>query len=148
MQIVLFSLAASYFFRPTNVFYRIFMTCYKHFNARRIRLLTHLIMRFFAHALSSVTYFCVSTYLLIYLVHRSICIIDNGASRHRTRNARFRVRRADHSTTSIPSMTIVRMIATQLSLDQLVFISQTLYGVDCCTPDFVCCTNGRTPKRS
>ena len=33
---------------------------------------------------------------------RSICIIDNGASRrHPTRNSRFRARRADHSTTSI-----------------------------------------------
>ena len=30
---------------------------------------------------------------------RSICVIDNGASRRRTRNARFRARRADHSTT-------------------------------------------------
>ena len=30
---------------------------------------------------------------------RSICIIDNGASRRRTRNARFRARHADHSTT-------------------------------------------------
>ena len=25
--------------------------------------------------------------------YRSICIIDNGASRHRTRNARFRARK-------------------------------------------------------
>ena len=31
----------------------------------------------------------------------SICIINNGASRHRTLNDRFRARRADHSTTSI-----------------------------------------------
>ena len=37
------------------------------------------------------------TVLIFY--YRSICIIDNGASRHRTQNARFRVRRADHSTT-------------------------------------------------
>ena len=27
-----------------------------------------------------------------------MCIIDSGASRRRTRNARFRARRADHST--------------------------------------------------
>ena len=32
--------------------------------------------------------------------HRGLYIIDNGASRHRTRNARFRARRADHSTTN------------------------------------------------
>ena len=32
---------------------------------------------------------------------RNICIIDNGASRRRTRNARLRARRADHSTTSM-----------------------------------------------
>ena len=33
--------------------------------------------------------------------YRSICIIDDGASRRRTRNTRFRARRADHSTTSM-----------------------------------------------
>ena len=32
---------------------------------------------------------------------RSTCIIDDGASRRRTRNARFRDRRDDHSTTSM-----------------------------------------------
>ena len=31
----------------------------------------------------------------------SICIIDNGASRRRTRSARFTARRSDHSTTSM-----------------------------------------------
>ena len=30
-----------------------------------------------------------------YFYYRGICIIDNGASRRRTRNARFRARRAD-----------------------------------------------------
>ena len=35
-----------------------------------------------------------------FLLYRSICIIDDGASRRRTRNSRFRARRADHSTTS------------------------------------------------
>ena len=36
-----------------------------------------------------------------FFFYRSICIIDNGASRRRARNARFRDRRADHSTTFI-----------------------------------------------
>ena len=40
-------------------------------------------------------------FLLLYFYYRIICIIDNGASRYRTRNARFRARRADHSTTSM-----------------------------------------------
>ena len=31
-----------------------------------------------------------------FFYYRSIRIIDNGASSHRTRNARFRARRADH----------------------------------------------------
>ena len=39
--------------------------------------------------------------LFIFFYKRSICIIDNGVSRRRTRNARFRARRADHSTTSM-----------------------------------------------
>ena len=33
-------------------------------------------------------------FFFFYFYYRSICIIDNGASRHRTRNARFRARRA------------------------------------------------------
>ena len=40
----------------------------------------------------------------IYFWYRSICIIDNGASRRRTRNTRFQTRRADHSTTSMCSL--------------------------------------------
>ena len=40
-------------------------------------------------------------FFILFFYYRSICIIDNGASKHRTRNARFRARRADHSTTSI-----------------------------------------------
>ena len=32
---------------------------------------------------------------------QGICIIDDGTSRRRTRNARFQTRRADHSTTSM-----------------------------------------------
>ena len=39
-------------------------------------------------------------WLFLFFYYRSICIIDNGASRRRTRNARFRARRADHSTIS------------------------------------------------
>ena len=39
--------------------------------------------------------------LQIFFLYRSICIIDNGASRRRPQNARFRARRADHSTTSM-----------------------------------------------
>ena len=38
-------------------------------------------------------------YLFYFFYKRSICIIDNGVNRRRTRNARFRARRADHSTT-------------------------------------------------
>ena len=38
----------------------------------------------------------VAIFLLFILFYkRSICIIDNGANRRRTRNARFRARRAD-----------------------------------------------------
>ena len=37
----------------------------------------------------------------IFFFCRSICIIDDGASRRRARNTRFRARRADHSTTSM-----------------------------------------------
>ena len=33
----------------------------------------------------------------LFFFYRSICIIDDGASRRRTRNTRFRARRADHS---------------------------------------------------
>ena len=40
-------------------------------------------------------------FFFFFFNYRIICIIDNGASRRRTRNARFRVRRADHSTTSM-----------------------------------------------
>ena len=43
----------------------------------------------------------------LFFYYRSICIIDSGASRRRTRNARFRARRADHSTTSI-NQTIIQ----------------------------------------
>ena len=39
-------------------------------------------------------FFC---YLFYISYKRSICIIDNGASRRRTRNARFPARHADHS---------------------------------------------------
>ena len=42
--------------------------------------------------------------VLIIFSYRSICIIDGGASRRRTRNSRFRARRADHSTTWILSV--------------------------------------------
>ena len=38
-----------------------------------------------------------------FFYYRSICIIDNGASRRRTRNVRFRDGRADHLTTSMCS---------------------------------------------
>ena len=37
---------------------------------------------------------------IFFFYYRSICIIDIGASNHRTRNARFRARSADHSTTA------------------------------------------------
>ena len=42
-------------------------------------------------------------FVFIYFVcyYRGICFIDNGTSRRRTRNARFRARRADHLTTSM-----------------------------------------------
>ena len=40
----------------------------------------------------------IASSFLIFFYYRSICIIDSGASRRRTRNARFRARRADHST--------------------------------------------------
>ena len=43
---------------------------------------------------SSVVLHCVADFFY----YRSTCIIDNGAHRRRTRNARFRARRADHST--------------------------------------------------
>ena len=68
--------------------------------------------------LSKPVHECIASTLLISLTndytttadfffyYKSICIIDNGASRHRTRNARFRVRRADHSTTSILQLLI------------------------------------------
>ena len=39
-----------------------------------------------------------------FFYYRSICIIDDGASRGRTRNARFRARRTDHSTTSVANL--------------------------------------------
>ena len=35
-------------------------------------------------------------------------IIDNGASRRRTRNAQFRARRADHSTTSMCRLKLIK----------------------------------------
>ena len=38
---------------------------------------------------------CVLTSLTT--IKRSICLIDDGASRRRNRNVRFRARRADHS---------------------------------------------------
>ena len=42
---------------------------------------------------------CAIFFFFFVLSYRSICIIDNGVSRRRTRKARFRDRRADHSTT-------------------------------------------------
>ena len=45
--------------------------------------------------------FVIFCYLFYFFYYRSICIIDSGASRRRTRNARFQARRADHSTTSM-----------------------------------------------
>ena len=39
-----------------------------------------------------------------FFFYGSTCIIDDGASRRRTRNARFRARRADHSTTSLSNL--------------------------------------------
>ena len=41
-------------------------------------------------------------FFFFFFYYIGIRIIDNGGSRRRTRNARFRARRADHSTTSIP----------------------------------------------
>ena len=38
--------------------------------------------------------FCYLSFFFVY--YRSTCIIDDGASRRRTRSARFRDRRADH----------------------------------------------------
>ena len=49
--------------------------------------------------LVNATFFIFFYFFLFY--YRSICIIDNGASRRRTRNARFRAGRADHSPTSM-----------------------------------------------
>ena len=44
---------------------------------------------------------CTALFVFFFLFYyRSICIIDNGASRRRTRNTRYRARRADHPTTS------------------------------------------------
>ena len=43
---------------------------------------------------------------IFFFYYRSICIIDDGASRRRTRNTRFRARRADHSTTSMCNLPI------------------------------------------
>ena len=43
----------------------------------------------------------VGTIMMLFFYYRSICIIDDGASRRRTRISRFRARRADHSTTSM-----------------------------------------------
>ena len=39
--------------------------------------------------------------LVVFFYFRSICFLDNDVSKHQTRNARFRARRADHSTTSM-----------------------------------------------
>ena len=47
------------------------------------------------------------TTCLFFYFYRSICIIDIGASKHRTRNARFRARRADHSTASMTTTCLV-----------------------------------------
>ena len=44
---------------------------------------------------------CKCYFFFFFLYYIGIRIIDNGASRRRTRNARFRARRADHSTTSM-----------------------------------------------
>ena len=46
-------------------------------------------------------------FILNFDCYRSICIIGNGASRRRTRNACFRDRRADHSTTFAPLNSLV-----------------------------------------
>ena len=51
--------------------------------------------------------------------YRGICIIDNGASRRRTRNARFRARRADHSTTSMQIFPLLQILASSLYLKKL-----------------------------
>ena len=48
------------------------------------------------------------SHAIYFFYYRSICIIDDGASRGRTRNARFRARRTDHSTTHA---IVFRMIA-------------------------------------
>ena len=40
-----------------------------------------------------------SLLFVLFFYYRIICIIDDGASRRRTRISRFRARRADHSTT-------------------------------------------------
>ena len=40
---------------------------------------------------------CFSFLFIFFFYYRSICIIDDGASRRRTRISRFRARRADHS---------------------------------------------------
>ena len=53
-------------------------------------------------------------YLLFIFYYIGIRIIDNGASRRRTRNARFRARRADHSTTSMCSSKILKTSVTRL----------------------------------
>ena len=46
----------------------------------------------------------VSTFFFFY--YTSICIIVNGAGKRRTPNARFRARRAVHSSTSMSEMFI------------------------------------------
>ena len=69
--------------------------------------------------------FQLSCFFFIFFYYTSTCIIDDGASRCRTRNARFRTRRADH-------LTITNLVKETGRTYVLDFTS----AVKCMWPDF------------